>query len=471
MENLMKLGVPIVWALVIFVIIMVIITVFWKKATQDVAIVVTGLKRRVITGGGGLVVPGVEQTQKVSLENIPVEIIIEGVPDKNRVPAIVKCVAMVRIMAEDDKYENILKATKKFYKDSSKETTLRIADSVREILSGKMRDIVAEMSIDDLHSDRKSFAEKIEEIAKPDIENWGIELSSLTLQDIDDTEGYLEALGAKKIAETMKDAEIAKADAKCEEQQKTSEARRKGRKAELQAETEIAQAEKDKELQIQAFKEEEKKAQAKADFAYQVEEQVVKKQLIVAQKDAELLEEKRQTEIATQQAKKREEELNATVKKEAEADKFKAERIADADKYRKLKEAEVEAEGIRLVATADAEGIRLKGQATADAMKAEAEAMKEKAEAYKLYGEAAIVEILANKMPEISKNMADSMSKVGNITILDNGGGDGASKVTKAVSKMMLEIPEVVKNSTGIDILGIVKGLAGNVINKQHKED
>lgn len=462
METLLRVGQPVLLILGGLLLLMVIIAIFWKKATQDEAIVITGLKRRVITGGGGLVIPGIEQYQRVSLENIPVDVSIEDIPDKNRVPAIVQCIAMVRIIAEDDGYKNILKATKKFFKDNAETTTDRIAFAVREILSGKMRDIIAEMSIDELHSDRQSFSQKIEEIVKPDLEEWGIELSSLTLKDIDDSEGYLEALGAKQIADVKKNAQIAKAEAEREEKEKTSSARRAGREAELLAETEIARAEKQKELQIQAFKEEEKRAQAKADFAYQVEEQVVRKSLIDSTKNAELLEEKRQTEIAVQQAEKREEELKATVVKEAEALKVKEERQAEADKYKSIQKAEAEAQAILIKGEAEAQAIRLKGQATADAMKAEAEAMKEKAEAYKLYGEVAVVEMLANKLPEVAKYIAEPMSKIGNITVLDNGGDAGASKVTKSVSKMIMEVPEVIKNTTGVDIIGIVKNMANN---------
>lgn len=44
------IGVP------ILVVILIILST-WKKAPQDKAIVVTGLKRRVISGKGGLVVP------------------------------------------------------------------------------------------------------------------------------------------------------------------------------------------------------------------------------------------------------------------------------------------------------------------------------------------------------------------------------------------------------------------------------
>lgn len=58
------------------VIILVLIAVFsmWKKVPQDKAGVITGLKRRVITGGGGLVIPGVERIDYISLGNMPLRV-------------------------------------------------------------------------------------------------------------------------------------------------------------------------------------------------------------------------------------------------------------------------------------------------------------------------------------------------------------------------------------------------------------
>ena len=49
--------------LVLFVIVAG-ITSMWKKVPQDKALVITGLKKRVLTGGGGLVVPMFERNDR-----------------------------------------------------------------------------------------------------------------------------------------------------------------------------------------------------------------------------------------------------------------------------------------------------------------------------------------------------------------------------------------------------------------------
>ena len=241
--------------------------------------------------------------------------------------------------------------------------------------------------------------------------------------------------------------------------QKTSEAKRLGTEAQLKAETQIALAKKEKELRIQAYKEEEQKAQAKADYAYEVEQNIVKKNVIEALKNTELFEEQRQTEIAMQQALKQEKELEATVKKVAEAQKYKEQQEADAKRYTIIKNAEAEAESIRIKGAAEAEATRIKGQAIAEAMKAEAEAMREKAEAYKQYGEAAIVQMIVEKLPDIAKNIAEPLAKTEKMVIIDNGSGNGAAKVTQNVSKMVSEVPQVVESLTGINLIDLISSL------------
>ena len=63
-----------------------ILLILWKKAPQDKAIVVTGLRRRVISGSGGIVIPYLEQVSRISLENIKVEVKTHESLDSNGVP-------------------------------------------------------------------------------------------------------------------------------------------------------------------------------------------------------------------------------------------------------------------------------------------------------------------------------------------------------------------------------------------------
>lgn len=450
---------PYIGWILLALIVVIILLMLWKKAPQDKAIVVTGLRRRVISGSGGIVIPYLEQISRISLENIKVEVKTHESLDSNGVPIDTDGVAIIKVNSDP---KSVLLAVEQFNTGREKETINVIKETVQDVLEGKLREIVSKMTIEEIYKDREMFANEVENVAKADLEKMGLEIKTFTIRDIDDTKGYLTALGAKQIAEVKKNAAIAEAEAERDRMQKTSEAKRLGTEAQLKAETQIALAKKEKELRVQSYKEEEQKAQAKADYAYEVEQNIVKKNVIEALKNTQLFEEQRQTEIAMQQAIKQEKELEATVKKVAEAQKYKEQQEADAHRYAIIKNAEAEAESIRIKGAAEAEATRIKGQALAEAMKAEAEAMREKAEAYKQYGEAAIVQMIVEKLPEISKNISAPLAQTDKMVIIDNGGGSGAAKVTQNVTKMISEVPEVVESLTGINLIDLISSLEKN---------
>jgi flotillin len=437
-------------------IVILLILVMWKKAPQDKAIIVTGLKRRVIQGRGGLVIPFLEQIDRISLENIKVEVRTTDSLDRNGVPISADGVAIIKVKSD---YDSVLSAVEQFNTGSEKGTIDNIKVTSQDVLEGKLREIISKMSVEEIYRDREKFANEVEDVAKADFDKMGLEFKTFTIRDIDDNEGYLKALGAKQIAEVKKDAAIAEAEADREKKQKTAEAYRLGKEAELQAETQVAFAEKEKMLKLQEFRMAQDRAKAKADLAYEIEKNIIKKDVIEAEKRAELFEEQRLTEIAEQQAIKREKELEAAIRKQAEAEKYRAEKESEAYKFQKLKQAEAEAEAIKIKGNAEAEAIRAKGMAAADAMKAEAEAMKEKAEAYRMYGEAAMLEMIISRLPEISRNIAEPLTKLDKMVVIDNGGQGGASKVTRNITNIMSELPEVVDTLTGIDLKEVITKL------------
>ena len=453
---------------IIGVFVLIILLMLWKKAPQDKAIVVTGLRRRVISGSGGIVIPYLEQTNRISLENMKVEVKTHESLDSNGVPIDTDGVAIIKVNSDP---KSVLLAMEQFNTGREKETINVIKETVQDVLEGKLREIVSKMTIEEIYKDREMFANEVENVAKADLDKMGLEIKTFTIRDIDDTKGYLTALGARQIAEVKKNAAIAEAEAERDRMQKTSEAKRLGTEAQLKAETQIALAKIEKELRVQSYKEEEQKAQAKADYAYEVEQNIVKKSVIEALKNTQLFEEQRQTEIAMQQALKQEKELEATVKKVAEAEKYRAQQEAEAERYKLIKKAEAEAESIRIKGQAEAEATRLKGQATADAMKAEAEAMREKAEAYKQYGEAAIVQMIVEKLPDIAKNISEPLSQTDKMVIIDNGGNGGAAKVTQNITKMMAEVPEVVESLTGINLVELIASIQKSNNNQELTEE
>ena len=85
---------------------------------------------------------------------------------------------------------------------------------------------------------------------------------------------------------------------------------------------------------------------------------------------------------------------------------------------------------------AEAEGIRAKGLA-------EAEAMEKKAEAYNKYGQVAIIDMLTRMnekvLPEVAKNIAEPMSKIGNMTVYGTSGTEPSGGAKREISSQLIE--------------------------------
>jgi len=293
----------------------------------------------------------------------------------------------------------------------------------------------------------------------------GLEIKTFTIRDISDNNGYLAALGAKRISEVKKDAEIAKAEAAKEAKIRNAEATRLGEEAQLVAQTQVAKAMRDKELEVQAFRKEQETSKAVADLAYEIESNKVKKEVTETNMQVEIIRKQKEIELAEQEALRKEKELQATIIKQADAEKYRLEKEADVAKYREIQNATARAEAIRMEGASLAESKRLQGMAEVDIIRetgiAEAEAMMKKAEAFKQYNDAAVTQMIIERLPEIAKNVADPLSKTEKIVVIDSGGtngGGGASKVSGYVTDIIATLPATVEALTGIDIIDKLKG-------------
>lgn len=483
-------------AIIVGVILLLILSIFsmWKRVPQDKAIVVTGLKKRVITGGGGFVVPLLERTDKISLENMQIDVRIEGALTGQGVGIAADGVAVVKVKSDTD---SILSAAEQFNTSNGLQHTLDVIEhTTKNVMEGKLREIVSKMTIEEIYRDREKFASHVQEVAAIDLAQMGLELKVLTIKDISDKNGYLEALGKPRIAAVKRDALIAEAEAAKETKIKTAEAVRLGEAAKLLSETQIAESTKDKELKVQDYRKEQERAKAISDLAYEIEANKAKrevtetevqveitkkekeKELADATLQVEITRKQREIELAEKEAMRKERELEATVKKQAEADKYMSVQAADAVKYKEIADAEARARSIELEGKAKSEALRLQGMAEVDIIrekgKAEAEAMMKKAEAYKQYNDAAMAQMIVEKLPEIAKAVSEPLSKTEKIVIVDNGSsegkGTGAAKVTGYVSDIMSQLPETVEALTGVNIMDFLNKATSNS-NENKKEN
>nr|WP_303243744.1 SPFH domain-containing protein [uncultured Cellulosilyticum sp.] len=474
--------VPILVAVGIILIIAIILGM-WKKIPQDKAAVITGLKKRVITGGGGLVVPLLERVDTISLESMKLDVKTNGAMTSQGVPINTDGVAVIKVRNDRN---SILAAIEQFNAPKEAQTIQTISDVSREVLEGKLREIISKLTVEEIYNDRESFGAKVHEVAGTDLAEMGLELKTLTIKDISDNNGYLKALGEARIAEVKKNAQIAVAEANKETKIKTSEATRIGETAEIEAKTAISEANKIQKIKQLSFEQEQSTAKAESDAAYDIQKNITLKRITDTEMDAEVLKQQRlrdveaekiqisivaeqkNIELAQRKAERKEKELQETIIKPAEAQKQKEQLSADALKYKEIADAEAKAEAIRLNASVEAEKIKLQGLAEAEVIRqkgiaeaeairlqglAEAEAMEKKAEAYAKYSDAGKLEMLVGVLPEIAKNVAEPMSRIEKIIVMDGSGdGGGATAVAKTVSSTMATVMESVKEMTGFDL-------------------
>lgn len=461
-------------SLPIIIIILIILTLFlsfWRRVPADKAMVITGLKKRVLLGRGGLMIPILETSCTISLENISMTTDVSEAPAKQGIFVNIVGTAVVKVKSDS---ENVLKAVEQFCSGGEKNTVNVIKTIVEQILEGKLRGIVSTLTVEQINEDRASFEQRIEDDIRNELGSMGLVLISYTILKISTQGGYLENRAKPQIAAAKSEADIAEAERKRDTEIKTASAIREGQKAKLEAETEIAQSERDKRIKLESFRAEQDKVKANADVAYKLQE--VENNSILAEQQAEL---------AEKEALVVEKKLIAEVKKPADAKKYEIEVAAEAHKIQAIKQAEAEAETIRvraiaeadakkIQAQAEAEAIRARGLAEADAIKAkgiaEAEAKDRLAEAMSKYGEAAVVEMIVNKLPDVMKEVASPLDKIDKLTVIDNGGNQGASKISKIVTDVTSGGFEILKDLTGVDLSKVIndfvnKGSIQNELN------
>ncbi len=462
---------------VVILLVLAMITSMWKKVPQDKALVVTGMKKRVISGGGGFVIPLLERADRISLENMKIEVRTDGARTEQGVDIRADGVAVIKVKSDKD---SILSAIEQFNTGKEQQTIDIIKDTAKDVLEGKLREIISKMTVEEIYKDREKFASQVQEVAAVGLASMGLELKAFTIRDISDKNGYLEALGKPRIAEVKKNAAIAEADAAKETRIKTAESERLGAEAKILAETQIAEANKERELKIQSYRTEQETAKAKADLAYEIEKNKVAREVTETEMLVEIMRKQKETELEEQEALRRERELAATVNKQADAEKYRTQTQADAEKYKtekqsdakqyaQAKEAEAVAMAIRVKAEAEAEAIRIKGEAEAASIlakgAAEAETMEKKAEAYKLYNDAAVAQMIIEKLPDIANAIAAPLSKTDKIVIIDNGAGGegkGAAKVTGYVTDIVSQLPETIEAMTGFNLMDAIRNKFGD---------
>ena len=427
----------------------------FHKAGPNEALIVSGGGKQptVKVGGRKFVLPIVQKAQYLLLEVMTLTVNTAKVYTSEGVAVTVDGVAQVKVGRGE---EAIRTAAQQFLDKRPDE----IANIALQTLEGQQRAILGTMTVEQIYQDRVAFAERVREVAASDMTNMGLEIVSFSIRDIQDEQGYLEALGVRRTSEVKRDAAIGEAEAKRDAGIKEAQADQQGQAARFQADTEIAESEQDFATEKAQYDRQVNARKAGAELAYQFQEAKTRKQIREEELQIDVVERQKQIQVQEQEIIRRERELDATVRRPAEAERDRLETVADGERRRIRVEAE--AERFRLETVAEGEKARILAEA-----EAEAEAMNRKADAWKQYGQAAMIQQLFETLPEVANAVAQPLAKTDRITVISTGGSDsegaGAAKVTRDVTNTVAQIPALIESLTGVDLLGTLKNLPGIV--------
>jgi flotillin len=406
-----------------------------------------------VRGGAALRIPLLEKVDYLSLNVMTIPLEIKRAYTVQGVPVSVKAVANVKIRGD----ETSLHAAAERFLGMSHDDIQRV---IFQTLEGHLRSILGTLTVEEVNSDRTSFAQKLTTEAALDLEKMGIGVDVLTIQEISDDEDYLNALGKRRTAEVKRDATIGEAEATRDAKIKSAGAMQEGEKAKLGSEADIAQSQRDLSLRQAQYQAEIQSEKARAAQAGPLADAKARQAVVAEEVKVERTRTQEQISVQEQEVLRKQKELEATVIKPAEAERQAAIVRAEASKSAAVLEAEGKRSALIAMAQAEQEKLKLEGTGRAAAVEAEgrAEAAKieaiglaqakaieaqgiaeaaailRKAEAWKEFNEAARLQTVLEKLPAILQAssgifgaVAAPLGNIDKVVVIDQGSGDGGS--------------------------------------------
>ena len=445
----------------------------YLKVSPNAVAVLSGRKRklpdgkvvgyRMVKGGAALRIPLLEKVEYLHLNVMTIPLEIKRAYTLKGVPVSVKAVANVKIRGDDT---SLQAAAERFLGM----THVEIQKVVFQTLEGHLRSILGTLTVEEVNSDRQSFAQKLTSEAATDLEKMGLGVDVLTIQEISDEEEYLNALGKRRTAEVKRDATIGEAEAHRDAKIKSSQALQEGEQAKFKADAEISLASRDFMIRQAQYQAEIETQKARAGQAGPLSEATARQAVVAEEVRVERTRTQELIAVQEQEVLRRQKELEATVIKPAEADRLAAVVRAEAAKQAAILEAEGRRAALIALAEAEQEKLRKEGAGRAAAVEAEgrAEAAKieaiglaqakaieaqgvaeaaailRKAEAWKEFNDSARLQTVLEKMPAILESssgifaaVAAPLGKIDKLVVIDQGNGsaEGGSAALGRIAK------------------------------------
>lgn len=390
--------------------IVLVLLVSYVKCPPNQAYIISGLgkKPKVLIGKSGFRVPFLQRLDKISLELISIDVKTSSyVPTADFINIKVDSVVNVKV---SDTPELIEQAQQHFLNMNTDD----IAAIAREVLEGNLREIVGTMSLPDMVTNRKAFADKVQENAVDDLKRMGLVITSFNVQNFYDENNVIENLGVDNVVKISKQANIARAEAERDIAVAKAKAEKDANDARIESDTAIATKNNEYALKKAELDTLENAKKAQADAAYSISEQEQRKRVEIANAEANLARQEKEILLKQKEVEIAEQKLSAEIEKKADAEKYAAQARADADLYARQKDAEAKAFELQKAAEAEAFQKQKAAEAEKVAMEAEAAGKKALAEAIQAQGEAEANAIQAKLLAEAEgiEKRADALAKM-----------------------------------------------------------
>lgn len=473
----------------------------YLKVAPNMVAVLSGRKRkladgrvvgyRMVRGGAALRIPLLEKVDYLSLNVFTIPLEIKRAYTLQGVPVSVKAVANVKIRGDE---ASLHAAAERFLGMKHDE----LQKVIFQTLEGHLRSILGTLTVEEVNSDRQSFAQKLTSEAAVDLEKMGIGVDVLTIQEISDEEDYLNALGRRRTAEVKRDAVVGEALAQRDSKIKSADAMQEGERAKYDADAAIAQAQRDFAIRQAQYMAEVEIQKAKASQAGPLTQAQARQNVVAEEVRVERVRAQEMIAFQEQEVLRRQKELEATVIKPADAERQAAIVRAEAAKTAAILEAEGKRAALIAMAEAEQEKLHKEGAGRAAAVEvegkaqaakieavglaqakaieaqgvAEATAILKKAEAWKQFNEAARLQTILEKLPAIIESstgvfnaVASPLGNIDKVVVIDQNGGAGGNQ--SGIARFASVGPTVAFNllqqleALGINIPALVEQLGG----------
>ncbi|GMV06477.1 MAG: hypothetical protein AMXMBFR53_27530 [Gemmatimonadota bacterium] len=367
---------------------------------------------RSVIGGRTLRVPILETVHHISLETFPIEISVANAFSKGNIPLNIEAIAAVKIASEPETVFN--NAVERLLG----KTEMEIMHMAKDTLMGNLRGVLATLTPEEVNEDRLGFARALADDAGEDLAALGFHLDVLKIQNVSDERGYLEAIGRKRAAEAVRDAEIAEADAAAETRQRQADARQRAEIKEAEAAVRIAEAQ--NQLRVR-----------KAELDR--EAQIVERTAVVKAQESEV-----------------------------EAQKALETRRVEREKLRLPARGVPPPPAPPPAAGAGAAGAAAPARGRGRASAAVLQMLYDQVKAG---GDQAFAVLLAEKLPELLKTSVAAVQGVDidRVVVLDGGSGTGVSNAVNQRVQGALGTVEAISAAVGVDIQSVLQAAARKV--------